>query len=128
MGEIDLIRRLQAATRRATAAERARDAALREVGTARGEQARLAAAVEETARALARTEGLVGRAVREAYQASAADLAWHGLELRILRRQVRHLTGVLRANAGAFLGAEDADVALAHLDEIEAEERQYSEM
>jgi hypothetical protein len=121
MGEIDLIRRLQAATRRATAAERARDAALREVGTARGEQARLAAAVEETARALARTEGLVGRAVREAYQASAADLAWHGLELR-------NLTGVLRANAGAFLGAEDADVALAHLDEIEAEERQYSEM
>jgi hypothetical protein len=128
MGEIDLIRRLQAATRRATAAERARDAALREAGAVCGERDRLAAAVEEATRALARMERRAGRAAREAYQASAADLAWHGRELRILRRQVRHLTGVLRANAGAFLGAEDADVALAHLDEIEAEERQYSEM
>jgi hypothetical protein len=128
MGEIDLIRRLQAATRRATAAERARDAALREAGASRAEQARLAAAVEEATGALARTERLIGRAVREAYQASAADLAWHGRELRILRRQVRHLAGVLRANAGAFLGAEDADSALARLDEIDAEERHYSEM
>jgi hypothetical protein len=128
MGEIDLIRRLQAATRRATAAERARDAALREAGASRAEQARLAAAVEEATRALARTEHLIGRAVREAYQASAADLAWHGRELRILRRQVRHLAGVLRANAGAFLGAEDADSALARLGEIDAEERHYSEM
>jgi hypothetical protein len=131
----DMMRGMQQANRRATAAEQERDRARADLALYRAavarEEAALVARVEalsdRLAQVQARQDSVIEAAVREVHQAAARDLAWHGLELRILRRQLRSLEGVLRGHAGDFLGAEEVELALAHLAHIDEEERRHGE-